>query len=76
MYYLIGIRENYHPLGNGGSFITRYKSEKKIKEIAKTFEKMYQLDEVYLLQKYPKKLCELSVSDFVEYVRQNGKRIT
>lgn len=74
--YLIGIRKNYHPLGNDGTFRTRYKSEKKIKEIAKSFAKMYQLDEVYLLQRYQQKLCELSNEEFVKYVRQNGKRIT
>lgn len=74
--YLIGIRKNYQPLGNAGTLITRYKSEKKIKEIAKTFVRMNNLDEVYLLQKYPQKLCELSMNEFVDYIRKNGKRIT
>ena len=60
MYYLIGIRENYHPLGNAGTLITRYKSEKRIKEVAQNFKKMNQLDEVYLIETYPQKLCELS----------------
>ena len=73
--YLIGIKESYHPLGNAGTLITRYKSEKKIKEIAKTFTKLNQLDEVYLLQKYPQKLCEISNEKFVDYIRKNGKKI-
>ena len=74
MYYLIGIRENYHPLGNAGSFITRYKSMKKIEEVAMNLAKMYQLDEVYLIKTYTQKMCELSASDFVNYIRQNGIR--
>ena len=75
MYYLIGIRKNYHPLGNAGTFRTRYKSEYKLKELAKNFAKMYQLDEVYLLQKYQQKLCEISNEKFVDYIRKNGKKI-
>ena len=74
MYYLIGIRKNPHPLGNDGKLITRYKSEKKIKEVAKNFAKMNQLDEVYLIKTYTQKMCELTASEFVDYVRQKGKR--
>lgn len=74
MYHLIGIRKNYHPLGNEGKIITHYKSVKKRQELAKRFADMYKLDEVYCLQLYTQKMCELSASDFVDFVRRKGKR--
>lgn len=74
MYYLIGIKKGIHPLGNSGSFITRYKSMKKIKEVAMNLAKMYQLDEVYLIKTYTQKMCEMTNSEFVDFIRKNGKR--
>ena len=73
--YLIGIKKGIHPLGNAGTLITRYKSVYKIKEVAKNFKKMNQLDEVFLIETYPQKLCELSMNEFVDYIRKNGKKI-
>jgi hypothetical protein len=72
--YLIGIRNGVHPCGNAGTLITHYKAEYKLKEIAQRFAAMYNLDEVYGLQLYPQKLCEMENAEFVDHVRQNCKR--
>ena len=72
--YLIGIKKGVHPCGNAGTFITRYKAQYKLKEIAQRFAAMYALDEVYRLDIYPQKLCELNNNEFVNYIRQNCKQ--
>lgn len=72
--YLIGIKEGIHPCGNTGTLITHYKAEYKIKETAQRFANMYSLNEVYGLQSYPQKLCEMDNAEFVNYMRQNCKR--
>ena len=72
--YLIGIKKGVHPCGNAGTLITRYKANHKIKEIAQRFAFMYNLDEVYGLQVYPQKLCEINNIEFINHVRQNYKR--
>lgn len=72
--YLIGIKKDVHPCGNSGTLITHYKAEYKLKEIAQQFANMYSLDEVYGLQVYPQKLCEMDNTEFVDHVRLNCKR--
>lgn len=72
--YLIGIKKGIHPCGNAGTLITHYKAEYKIKETAQRFANMYSLDEVYGLQLYPQKLCEMDNAEFVNYMRRNCKR--
>lgn len=72
--YLIGIKKGVHPCGNAGTLITKYKANYNIKKIAQRFAFMYNLDEIYGLQVYPQKLCELSNREFVNYIRQNCKR--
>lgn len=72
--YLIGIKNNVHPCGNAGTLITRYKAEYKLRETARRFAAMYSLDEVYSLSVYPQELCEMDNTEFVEYIRRNGKR--
>lgn len=72
--YLIGIKKGVHPCGNAGTLITRYKAQYKLKETAQRFATMYDLDEVYYLQVYPQKLCEMNNTEFVNHVRQNCKR--
>ena len=73
--YLIGIRNGVHPCGNAGTIITDYKAQYKIKELANGFASMNNLDEVYTLQVYPQKLCEMNNAEFVDYVRRNCRRI-
>ena len=73
--YLIGIKKGVHPCGNDGTLITRYKAQHKLKEIAQRFATMYNLDEVYTLQQYSQKLCEMNNTEFVNYIRQNCNRI-
>ena len=72
--YLIGIKKGVHPCGNAGTLITKYKANYKIKKIAQRFAFMYNLDEVYGLQVYPQKLCEMNNAEFVNYIRRNCKR--
>ena len=72
--YLIGIKKGAHPCGNSGTFITHYKAEYKIKETAQRFAAMYALDEVYGLQVYSQKLCEMDNTEFVDHIRRNCKR--
>ena len=72
--YLIGIRNNVHPCGNTGTIISRYKAPYKIIETARRFATMYNHTEVYGLDSYPQKLCELNHEEFINYVRQNGTR--
>jgi hypothetical protein len=72
--YLIGIKKGVHPCGNDGTLITHYKAEYKLREMAQRFASMYSLDEVYRLQAYPQKLCEMNNAEFVNYVRRNCKR--
>ena len=72
--YLIGIKKGVHPCGNAGATITHYKAERKIRETAQRFAAMYDLEEVYGLQLYPQKLCEMDNAEFVDYVRRNCKR--
>ena len=72
--YLIGIKNNVHSCGNSGTLITRYKAEYKLRETARRFAAMYSLDEVYSLSVYPQELCEMDNTEFVEYIRRNGKR--
>lgn len=74
MLYLIGIKKGVHLCGNAGTLVTRFKTEHKLKEVAKRFADMYRLDEVYSLQNYTQKMCEMNNTEFVNYVRQNGKR--
>lgn len=72
--YLIGIKNNVHPSGNSGTLVTRYKAEYKLKETARRFAAMYSLDEVYGLNVYPQKLCEMSNTEFVKYLRRYCRR--
>jgi len=72
--YLIGIKKGVHPCGNTGELVTHYKSEYKLRETAQRFAAMYALDEVYGLQVYPQKLCEMEPAEFVNYIRRNCKR--
>ena len=72
--YLIGIKKGVHPCGNAGTLITHYKAQYKLRETAQRFATMYELDEVYSLQVYPQKLCEMDNSEFVDHVRRNCKR--
>ena len=72
--YLIGIKKGVHPCGNAGTFITRYKAQYKLKKIAQRFAAMYNLEEIYGLQVYPQKLCEMNNIEFVNYIRQNCKQ--
>jgi hypothetical protein len=72
--YLIGIKKGVHPCGNTGTLITHYKAEHKIKETAQKFAAMYGLDEVFGLQLYPQKLCEMDNAEFVNYLRRSCKR--
>ena len=71
---LIGIKKGVHPCGNAGTLITRHKAEYKLKEIARRFATMYDLEEVYGLKLYPQKLCEMSNTEFVDYIRKNCQR--
>lgn len=72
--YLIGIKKGVRLCGNAGTLISRYKAEYKLREAANCFAAMYKLDEVYGLQSYPQKLCEMNNTEFVNYIRQNCKR--
>jgi hypothetical protein len=72
--YLIGIKKGVPPCGNTGTLITHYKAEHKIKETAQKFAAMYGLDEVFGLQLYPQKLCEMDNAEFVNYLRRSCKR--
>ena len=72
--YLVGIKKGVHPCGNAGTIITRYKAQYKIRETARRFAVMYDLDEVYGLQVYPQKLCEMDNPEFVDHARRNCKR--
>ena len=74
MYYLIGIKKDIHPCGTTGALITGYKSEYKRRELAQRFAAMYNLEEVYCLEAYPQKLCEMEPAEFVDYIRRNCKR--
>ena len=72
--YLIGIKNGVHPCGNAGTLISHYKAQYKLKETAQQFAAMHALTEVYGLQIYPQKLCEMNNSEFVDHVRRNCKR--
>lgn len=72
--FLIGIKNNVHPCGNAGTLITHYKAEYKIRETAQRFAAMHSLNEVYGLQLYPQKLCEMNNAEFTEHIRRNCKR--
>ena len=72
--YLIGIKNSVHPCGNAGTLKTRYKAQYKLRETAQQFAAMYSLTEVYGLQVYPQKLCEMDNTEFVEHIRRNGER--
>ena len=72
--YLIGIRDGVHPCGNAGTLITHYKAQYKLRETAQRFAAMHSLTEVYGLQEYPQKLCEMDNTEFVNYMRRNCKR--
>ena len=72
--YLLGVKEGIHPCGNSGTLITHYKAEYKIRETADRFAAMHSLTEVFGLQLYPQRLCEMNNTDFVNYLRRNGKR--
>lgn len=72
--YLIGIKKGVHPCGNAGALVTHYRSEYKRREIAQRFAAMYALDEVYGLQVYQQRLCEMEPAEFVNYIRRNCKR--
>jgi len=72
--YLIGIKQGVHPCGNTGTLITHYKAQYKLRETAQRFAKMYSLDEVYGLQLYPQKLCEMDNTEFVNYIRRTCQR--
>ncbi len=74
MYYLIGIKKDIHPCGNTGTLITRYKAEYKRRETAQRFATIYNLDEVFGLQVYSQRLCEMEPAEFVNYIRRNCKR--
>jgi hypothetical protein len=72
--YLIGIKKGVHPCGNAGTLKSHYKAEYKLRETAQRFATMHALDEVYGLQLYPQKLCEMDNTELVNYMRRNGKQ--
>ena len=72
--YLIGIKKGVHLCGNAGTLIVHYKANYKLKEIARQFAAMYGLDEVYGLQLYYQKMCEMDNTEFVDHVRRTYKR--
>lgn len=72
--HLIGIKDGVHPCGNTGTLITHYITDSKLRKTAQRFAAMYDLSEVYGLQVYPQRLCEMDNTDFVNYIRRNGKR--
>ena len=72
--FLVGIKKGVHLCGNAGTLTTHYKAEYKLRETAQQFAAMYALDEVYGLQVYSQKLCEMNNQDFVDHVRRNSKR--
>ena len=72
--YLLGIKKGIHPCGNSGTLTTNYKAEYKIRETAQRFAAMHSLTEVYGLQLYPQRLCEMDSTEFLTYLRRNGKR--
>lgn len=72
--YLIGIKKGVHPCGNAGTLITHYKAQYKLRETAQRFAAMYNLDEVYGLQVYSQKLCEMDNTEFVNYIRRTYQR--
>ena len=72
--YLIGIKDGVHPCGNSGTLITHYITDYKLRETARRFAAMYSLDEVYRLDLYPLRLCEMDNAEFTNYIRRNCKR--
>ncbi|MBT9132467.1 MAG: hypothetical protein DDT32_01220 [Syntrophomonadaceae bacterium] len=72
--YLIGIKAGQPLCGNAGTLISRYKRESKLKTQAHQFAHLHALDEVYGIQNYSQKMCEMSHSGFVDHVRQTGVR--
>lgn len=73
--YLIGIRNNISPAGNDGTQHTHYVRRAKIDQQGERFATMHKLDEVWLMNEYTQKMCEMKMSEFVEYVRSHGTRI-
>lgn len=72
--YFIGIKDGVHPYGNSGTLITHYITDYKLRDTARRFATMYNLSEVYGLQVYSQRLCEMEGAAFVNYIRRNGKR--
>ncbi len=72
--YFIGIKDGVHPCGISGTLRSRYRAEYKLRDTAQRFAAMHGLEEVYGLQVYPQRLCEMDNADFVSYIRSNGKR--
>ena len=75
--WLLGVKDGAHPLGTDGTIPCYYIRRDKVRALAKSFQDMHNFDEVWELHdtKWTQQACELSPSEFVEYVRKVGKRI-
>lgn len=73
--YLIGFRNGFSPSGETGTCKTYLRTKGKLKELGIMFKKAYNHDEVYLLNQYTQKMCEMGIAEFTEYVRKNGEKL-
>lgn len=73
--YILGVKDNQHPLGNTGTIITSYRRQDKLQALASNMKQMHQLDEVYLIRQYTQRMCEMDGDKFVQHIRQYGQRL-
>ena len=72
--YLIGFGKSKSLCGNAAMMSCSYKSQRKIRETAQSFAKLYKHDEVYGLRDYSQRVCEMGREEYIAHVRKNGVR--
>lgn len=73
--YLIGIQDGVHLAGNSGTLITNYRRADKLQALACGMKQMHKLDEVWRINLYTQRMCEMDNDTFVQHIRSIGQKL-
>lgn len=73
--YLIGLKDGVHLAGNSGTIITSYRRADKLQALASSMKQMHNLDEVWRINLYTQRMCEMDNQSFVSHIRATGKKL-
>ena len=75
MKYFIGFRQGHWMAGNAGLMPCTWSRPNIIQKHAGNFGKMYDLDDVFLINEFPQRCCEMDDISLRKYLLQHGRKI-